>query len=106
MIYRQCTCRQHCVRSSNYYGECSCGERQADRQRNGMLHSEPYKFIGIINSFPLLNLGDRENRHEQTVNFSENHAQKSKNSGCIVEGVFAVEVTAFYISLPIKNGIR
>ena len=68
-----------------------------------MLHSESYKFIGIINSFPLLNLGDRENLHEQTVNFSKNHA---KNSGCIVEGVFAVEVTAFYISLPIKNGYR
>ena len=106
MIYRQCTCRQHCVRSSNYYGECSCGERQADRQRNGGRCSELCNFIVIINSFPVLNLGDRENYHEQTVNFSENHAQNLKISGCIVESVFVVSVAILYISLPIKNGCR
>lgn len=52
----------------------------------------------------MLNLCDRENYYEQNVNLSKNHTQKSKNSGCIVESVFAVAVTASYISLPIKIG--
>ena len=106
MIYRQCACRQHCIRSSNYYEECSCVKCQADHQRNGGRRSELCNFIVIINSFPVLNLVDRENYHEQIVNFPENHAQKSKNYGCIVEGVFIMSVAVLYISLPIKTGYR
>lgn len=105
MVYRQCACRQHCVGSSNYYGECSCVKCQADRQRNGGRRSELCNFIVIINSFPVLNLCNKESHHEQNVNFSENHAQNLKISGCIVEGIFIVSVAAFYISLPIKKAI-
>ena len=56
-----------------------------------------------MNRNPVLNLGIRENHHEQSVNFCKNQVQIIKILGCIVEGVFAVAVTAFYISLPIKT---
>lgn len=37
---------------------------------------------------PLLKLCRWENRHEQTVNFSENHAHFLKNIGSKVKGIF------------------
>lgn len=48
----------------------------------------PSKITVIINRNPLLNLCDKENHHEQTVNFSENYEQNLKNSGSKVKGVF------------------
>lgn len=71
----------HRVRCSYFYSESSCGKCQTVHQRNGGLHSVPYDFIVIINSFTLLNLCDRENRHEQTVNSPKNHARKLNNHG-------------------------
>ena len=59
-----------------------------------------------MNRNPVLKLGIRENCHEQSVNFCKNQVQIIKILGCIVEGVFVVAVTAFYISLPIKTGYR
>ena len=44
--------------------------------------------VCILHNISMLNLGIRENRHEQTVNFSENHCQNLKILGYIVEGYF------------------
>jgi len=41
----------------------------------------------------LLNLGTRENRYEQSVNFSEKQRHFLKNLGCIVEGFDDVTIT-------------
>ena len=41
----------------------------------------------------LLNLGTRENRYEQSVNFSEKQRHFLKNLGCIVKGVDDVTIT-------------
>ena len=49
--------------------------------------------VRILYRNPVLNLGIRENRHEQTVNFSENQCYFLKNLGCIVEGFDDVTVT-------------
>lgn len=81
MIYQQYDRLLHRVRCSYFYGESSCGKCQIVRQQSGNLHSDPYDPIVIINSFPLLKLCTRENRHEQTVNSPKNHAQKLKNHG-------------------------
>ena len=40
-----------------------------------------------------MNLGTRENRHEQSVNFSEKQRHFLKNLGCIVEGFDDVTIT-------------
>ena len=48
----------------------------------------PSKIPVIINRNPVLKLCKRENRHEQTVNFSENHEHFLKNVGSKVEGYF------------------
>ena len=48
----------------------------------------PSEIIVIINRNPVLKLCKRENRHEQTVNFSENHEHFLKNVGSKVEGYF------------------
>ena len=47
-----------------------------------------------MNRNPVWNLGIKENRHEQSVNFCKNQVQIIKILGCIVEGVFVVPVTA------------
>ena len=54
----------------------------------------------------MLNLCDRENRHEQSVNSQKNHAQNLKFLGRYIEGFVALVVTASYISLPIKDAYR
>ena len=48
----------------------------------------PTEITVIINRNPVLKLCKRENRHEQTVNFSENHEHFLKNVGSKVEGYF------------------
>ena len=48
----------------------------------------PSEIPVIINRNPVLKLCKRENRHEQTVNFSENHEHFLKNVGSKVEGYF------------------
>jgi hypothetical protein len=46
------------------------------------------KITVTINKNPFPHLCTRENRHEQTVNFSENHEHFFKNVGSKVEGYF------------------
>lgn len=48
----------------------------------------PSEITVIINRNPVLKLCKRENRHEQNVNFSENHEHFLKNVGSKVEGYF------------------
>ena len=50
--------------------------------------NSPSKPIVIINKNPVLKLCNRENHHEQTVNFSEKHEHFLKNVGSKVEGYF------------------
>ena len=63
-------------------------------------------FIRIINRNPMLNLCDRENRHEQSVNSQKNHVQNIKFLGRYIEGFIALVHISSYISLPIKNAYR
>ena len=44
--------------------------------------------VRILYRNPLLKLCKRENRHEQTVNFRENHSHFLKNVGSKVKGIF------------------
>ena len=56
-----------------------------------------------MNRNPVLNLGIRENRHEQSVNFSEKQRHFLKNLGCIVEGFDDVTITrTLHITIIIK----
>ena len=59
--------------------------------------------VRILYRNPVLNLGTWENRHEQTVNFSENQCQNPENSGWYIESVFNVTVTRSCISSPTQN---
>lgn len=49
--------------------------------------------IRILYRNLLLNLGTRENRHEQSVNFSKKQRHFLKNLGCIVKGFDDVTIT-------------
>lgn len=57
-----------------------------------LYHTVPEKATSeitvIIHRNSMLKLCKRENRHEQTVNFSENHEHFLKNVGSKVEGYF------------------
>ena len=50
-------------------------------------------FIRNVSKISLLNLCDKENRDEQSVNFSEKQRHFLKNLGCIVEGFDDVTIT-------------
>ena len=56
-----------------------------------------------MNRNPVLNLGIKENRHEQSVNFSEKQRHFLKNLGCIVKGFDDLTITRSCISSPPQN---
>ena len=56
-----------------------------------------------MNRNPVWNLGIRENRHEQSVNFCKNQVQIIKILGCIVERYF--HQTAAQVALKLRRTI-
>ena len=56
-----------------------------------------------MNRNPVLNLGIRENRHEQNVNFCKNQVQIIKILGCIVERYF--HRTAAQVALKLRRAL-